>query len=180
MEEEILSAKKIVMVIAFNEFRDEEYFLPKEILEQAGLEVKTASNKSGTALGADGGHVPVDYLVGELDVNNFDAIVFVGGPGCLVNLDNENSYRLAKEAQAGNKILAAICISSVILAKAGVLKGKQATVWSGPLDKSAIKILEQNGAAYKPESVVVDGNIITGEGPAVAEKFAEAIINKLK
>ena len=52
--------KKAVMIIAFRDFRDKEYFVPKEILEKAGIEVKTASNKKGTAIGADGGDTEVD------------------------------------------------------------------------------------------------------------------------
>ncbi len=83
-----MSGRKILMVIAFKDFRDEEYFVPKEILEKAGAEVKVASNKTGQALGADGGEANVDYLVQGVDLNNFDAVVFVGGPGCLTNLDN--------------------------------------------------------------------------------------------
>lgn len=175
-----MSGRKILMVIAFKDFRDEEYFVPKEILEESGAEVKTASSKTGYALGADGSETAVDYLVQDVDLNNFDAVVFVGGPGCLANLDNENSYNLAREVVAKNKILAAICVSPVILAKAGVLNGKSATVWSSVMDKSAIKILEQNNVIYKEGKVVVDGRIITGNGPAAAIEFTEAIIKILK
>lgn len=177
---QVLSDKKIVMVIGFKDFRDEEYFVPKEILEKAGAEVETASNKIGEAMGTDGGQAPVDYLIEDVDLNNFDAVVFVGGPGCLVNLDNENSYNLIKQTVAKDKLLAAICVSPAILAKAGVLKGKQATVWSSSLDKSAVKILQDNGAIYKPENVVTDGKIITANGPDAAREFAEAIIKILK
>ncbi len=180
MPEKILEGKKIVMVIAFKDFRDEEYFVPKEILEGSGAEIKTASNKEGMAIGADGGEVLIDYKLEDIDLNNFDAVVFVGGPGCLANLDNENSYNLVKETVAKNKLLASICVSPVILAKAGVLKNKSATVWSSALDKSAVKILEENGAVYKPESVVVDGKIVTADGPDAAAKFADTLIENLK
>jgi protease I len=180
MPEKILEGKKIAMVIAFRDFRDEEYFVLKEILEKSGVEIKTASNKMGQGLGADGGQVQIDYLISNVDMNNFDAVVFIGGPGCLENLDNENSYNLAKETVAKNKLLAAICVSPAILAKAGVLKGKKATVWSRPMDKSAIKILEENSVIYQPESVVVDGKIITANGPDAAAKFVNTLIENLK
>lgn len=175
-----LQGKKIVMVIAFQDFRDAEYFIPKEILETAGAEIKTASNKKGTAIGADGGDVEVDLLVSEINLAEFDAVVFVGGPGCIENLDNETSYRLARETVSQNKVLASICISPVILAKAGVLEGKKATVWTSPMDKSAARVLEENGAIYEDKPVVVDGKIITGDGPSAAQKFGEAIVNTLK
>lgn len=167
--------KKIAIVIAFRDFRDPEYFIPKQILEEAGAEIKTVSNKTGIAIGAEGGEASVDLLVSEIKPADFDAIVFVGGPGCLKNLDNENSYKLIKETVAQNKVLASICISPVILAKAGVLKEKKATVWSSPMDKKPVKILEENEAIYQPEPVVVDGRIITADGPVAAEKFGRTI-----
>jgi len=177
--QEDLKGKKIVMVIAFRDFRDVEYFVPREILETARAEVKTASNKKGIAIGADGGDVEVDLLVSEINPADFDAVVFIGGPGCLGNLDNEDSYKLARETVSQNKVLASICISPVILAKAEVLEEKKATVWSSSLDRSPVKILEENGAIYQAESVVVDGKIITANGPAAAKKFGEAIVQAL-
>lgn len=173
-----VEGKKAVMVIAFRDFRDPEYFIPKEILEKAGIEVKTASNKMGTAIGAEGGDTKVDLLVSEIDVNNFDAIIFVGGPGCLDALDNEDSYKVAKEAIENNKVLAAICISPVILAKAGVLKGKNATCWTD-FTKSQARILEKEGAIFVERDVVVDEKIVTANGPEAAEEFAKAIVEVL-
>lgn len=177
--DKVLENKKIAMLIAFRDFRDAEYFAPKRVLERAGAEIKTASNKMGLALGAEGGDVRVDFLIKDLNPAEFDAIVFVGGSGCLGALDNEDSYRLAKEAVSQNKVLAAICVSSVILAKADVLKGKRATVWSSEADKQPIKILIENGAIYIPRPVITDGKIITAEGPTVAEEFGEAIVKVL-
>ena len=175
MPKKTLEGKKIVIITAFRDFRDEEYFVPKEILEEAGAEVKTASNQKGTAIGADGGEVEVDLLVSEINPVDFDAVVFIGGPGCLTNLDKEDSYKVAQETVSQNKVLASICVSPVILAKAGVLEGKKVTVWSSPLDKSPIKILEDNGAIFENKPVVIDGKIITGNGPDAAEEFGEKI-----
>ena len=176
---ENLVGKKIAMIIAFRDFRDAEYFVPKEILEKAGIEVKTASNKKGIAIGADGGDVKVDLLVSEINPAEFAAVVFIGGSGCLENLDNESSYRVAQETVSQNRVLASICISPVILAKAGVLEGKKATVWSSVMDRSPIKILQNNGAIYEDKRVVVEGKIITGNGPEAAEEFGKAIVEAL-
>jgi len=169
---------KVVMNIAFRDFRDAEYFVPKEILEKAGVEVKTASNKMGTAIGADGGDTPVDLLVSEINPAEFDAVVFVGGPGCLDALDNEDSYRVVRETISQDKILAAICISPTILAKAGVLEGKRATCWTDPLGSQA-RILKEHGAIFEKKPVVVDGKIITANGPKAAKEFGEVILNLL-
>lgn len=172
--------KKVLFVIAYKDFRDEEYFVLKEILGNAGVKIKTASNKIGQALGTEGGQAPVDFLVAEANLADFDAVIFIGGGGALENLDNEQAYRLIKETVKQNKILAAICIAPAILAKAGVLQNKKATVWTSPMDKSAVKILKKNGAVYQSQPVVVDDKIITADGPEAAAEFGKTIANLLK
>jgi protease I len=170
--------KKVAMVIAFRDFRDAEYFVPKEVLEKGGIEVKTASNKLGIAIGADGGDAKVDLLVSQINVDNFDAIVFVGGPGCPKYLDNEKTHKVAKEAIEKNKILAAICIAPTVLSKSGIFQGKKVTGWT---DAFLIqrKILEKNGAIFEEKPVVVDGNIVTANGPKSAKEFGEKILELL-
>jgi len=174
-----LGNKKIAIIIAFRDFRDQEYFIPKQVLEGAGVEITTVSASLGVAIGADGGEVRIDILLENLKPENFDAVIFIGGPGCLKYLDNENSYKVIKETISKNKVLGAICVSPVILAKAGILEGKKATVWSSPLDKSQIRILEENGVVYQSGLVVIDGKIITGNGPLAAKEFGEAIVRGL-
>ena len=179
MPEKALENKKIVMIIAFRDFRDEEYFIPKVILEGVGAKIQTASSQKGTAIGASGGEVEVDLLLGEIDPADFDCVVFIGGAGAPKHLDNEDSYRIARETIAQKKVLAAICIAPAILAKAGVLEGKKATVWTSTIDKSAARILEENGTEYISDPVVVEGNIVTGAGPFAASQFGEKIIEVL-
>lgn len=179
MFQEILN-KKAAMIIAFESFKDEEYFRPKEILEKAGLEIITVSNQLGSARGAEGGESQIDIPISQFQVDDYQAVIFVGGPGCLKWLDNQLSYQIAQESVRQNKILAAICISPVILAKAGVLEGKKATVWSSLMDRNSVKILQENGAVYQDKEVVVDGKIITANGPRAAQAFAESIIDALR
>lgn len=169
--------KKVAIIIAFKDFKDEEYFTPRQLLEEAGAEIKVVSDELGMASGVDGGEVEVDLKLSDLNVSDFDAVVFIGGPGALNHLDNEDSYRVAKDVVAQDKILAAICISPIILAKAGVLQDKKATVWTSPLDKNPKKVLEEGGAEYQEKDVVVDGNIVTANGPGSAKEFGEAILS---
>ena len=180
MPKNSLEGKKAVIVVASRDFRDPEYFIPKGILEKVGFKVKTASDKPGMALGADGEKAKIDLLLKQVAVDDFDVVVFIGGPGALKHLDNEESYRIAKETVLKGKILASICISPVVLAKAGILKGKRATVWSSPMNKKPILELENNGALYEKGPVVIDGSIITANGPQAAEAFGKAIIDILK
>lgn len=170
---------KSLIVIAFRNFQDQEYLVPKRILEKAGIQTETVSNKKGTAIGVFGETVLINKTITEIQINNYDILIFVGGGGCLSNLDNQDSYKIIREAVASNKILASICISPVILAKAGVLKNKKVTVWNSPMDQYPIRELEKNGALYQDDSVVIDDKIITARGPEVAELFGEAIVKLL-
>jgi len=174
-----LTNKKVVIVIANKDFRDEEYLVPKKVLENRGVAVKTASDKLSIAKGTGGTEAKVGLLVSDIKPADFDAVIFIGGAGALVCLDNEDSYKLTQLTIEQGKILAAICISPVILARAGVLKDKQATVWSNPLDKSSIEALKENGAKYVDGTVVVDGQIITANGPSAAKEFGEKIVEEL-
>jgi len=174
-----LQGKTIAMVTAFRDFRDIEYFIPRDVLAGAGAKIVTVSSQKGIAIGADGGEATVDLGVSEFKVEDFDAVVFIGGPGMAKKLDDEGFQKIARDTIKADKVLGAICISPALLANAGVLEGKKATVWSAPLQKEAIKILQENGAIYEDKTVVVDGKIVTGNGPEAAKEFAQALIEVL-
>ena len=167
----------LLFIIAKKWFRDEEYFIPRDVLVAAGHMVVTASNEQAgaVAVGSKGGEAHIDAHIADVKIAKFNAVVFAGGQGAVENLDNEESYRLIREATAAGKLLGAICIAPTILAKAGVLRGKRATVWTSSTDKSPIAILENNGAVYVDAPVVEDGIIITANGPKSAQAFGEAL-----
>ncbi len=171
---------KVALIIAFRDFRDEEYFIPREKLEEAGFEVLTASTSKGKALGKLGGEAESDLLIEDLDVSDYNAVLFIGGPGAHKLIENEQCRRIAREALKEEIVLGAICIAPAILARAGVLKRKKATVWSGAMDKSAVKILKEEGADYLPEPLVESDNVVTASGPDSAQAFAEKIIKKIQ
>jgi protease I len=171
---------KILMVVAPRDFRDEEYFIPKEIFEKNGYKVLTASISCKMAIGRFGGEAEIDLEVSKANADNFDSIVFVGGSGVSNFIDDKDFHSLAKEAVKAGKVVGAICVAPAILAKAGILKGKNATVWHSTMDKSAMWILEGAGAKLGSSYIVIDGNIITACGPENSREFAKAIIKMLK
>ena len=73
------------------------------------------------------------------------------------------------------KVVSAICLAPVILANAGVLKGRKATV-SG----QEAKAIEAKGAVYTQPGVTVDGNIVTGNAPKSSKLFGETICGLLQ
>jgi len=170
--------KKVAIIIASKDFRDEEYFITKEVLESNNITVKTVSDEN-KAIGKFGGEAKVDITIDKLNIDNFDGIIFAGGSGALERLDNQVSYDICNECVEKEKILAAICISPVILANAGVLRGKKATVWSSNMDKSGIHSIQEKGASFEQKSVIVDKNIITGENAEASKEFGEVIVKVL-
>ncbi|MFA5392624.1 MAG: DJ-1/PfpI family protein [Candidatus Paceibacterota bacterium] len=172
--------KKILMIVAFKDFKDEEYFITKEVLEKAGFLIETTSSQKGMALGTEGGEAVITLLPNEVNPQNYEGIVFVGGSGMGKELENQEFQKLAQEFVKNDKIVAAICVAPGLLAKAGVLNNIKATVWSSVLDKSQVKILEENGAIYNKGPVVIDGKVVTADGPDAAQEFGKAIVSLLK
>ncbi|MEM7819282.1 MAG: DJ-1/PfpI family protein [Candidatus Aenigmatarchaeota archaeon] len=166
--------KKVLMIIAPKDFRDEELFETKEIIEKIA-EVKIASTTIGTVKGMLGKSVNPDIPLARVNVDDYDAIIFVGGVGASVYFKSATALNIAKNAYEKGKIIGAICIAPSILANAGILKGKKVTSWP-----SEASNLRSNGAFYTGSPVEIDKNIITANGPQSAKKFGEAILEALK
>ncbi len=164
----------VLLIIAQNGFRDEEYFKPKQILESAGYKVVTASAQAGLARGKLGGTTQADISIKDVKVEEYAGIIFIGGPGAADYFVDKTALDLAKEAYEKDKVVGAICIAPGILARAGILKGKKATVYPSELDT-----LKNKGAHYINRPVVVDGKIITANGPDAAESFGKEIVKLL-
>jgi len=173
----LIEGKKVAMVIAYSDFQDMELNVPKALLEKEGAIVTIVSSKLGIAKGMYGTKIKTDVLIDELNVANFDAVVFVGGMGVKQYWKDPKAHAIAQDAIKKGQVLAAICWAPVILANAGVLEGKQAT---GHTYEDAHQILKRKGADYTGKSVTVDGNIITAFGPSSANSFAKAVIEALK
>jgi len=165
---------KIGILIAHNGFRDEEYWVPKKMFEESSCQIITISSKKTPAISKFKETTPVDIVIGDLNMDEIKSLVIVGGPGTQEYFDNLLVHKLARETLEKNKILAAICIAPVILARAGLLAGKKATVFPTGREE-----LEKADAKYVDEAVVSEGNIITANGPQAAQSFAERILSRL-
>ncbi|MBN1621432.1 MAG: peptidylprolyl isomerase [Endomicrobiales bacterium] len=169
-----LSAKKALFIVAPRNFRDEEYFEPKKILTDAGVKVITASLTMGELTGVMGGKTNSEIVLSKADANDYDAVVFIGGPGAYVYFENPAAHKITKDAAKNGKIIGAICIAPTTIAKAGVLKGKKATGFS-----SVKSELTSNDAEFINAPVVEDGKIITASGPEAAKDFGFALLRAL-
>jgi protease I len=164
---------KVAIVIAHQNFR-EELFVTKQTLEKREVEVVVASSALTPAKGMFGGSYRPDVLLKDVDINDYEALIFVGGMGATEYWDNKTAHNLVKSALEKNKIIAAICIAPITLARAGILKGKKATVW--PSEAHQLKV---EGAIYTDNAVERDGLIITANGPQAAKEFGKTILTAL-
>ncbi len=167
-------AKKAVLIIASRNFRDEELLGTRRELEKANVDTVIASTKTGIIKGTHGVRVEAAILVNDIVVDDYDAIIFVGGPGAKEYFDSSAALNIARQAADKGKVLAAICIAPAVLANAGVLDGVKATCFSTEKYK-----LKKAGAEYTGADVERDGLIITADGPRAATQFGKTIADAL-
>ncbi|KUG20629.1 MAG: DJ-1/PfpI family protein [Methanomicrobiaceae archaeon] len=169
---------KLLLAIAPERFRDEELEKPSEIFAEAGIEYDIASTRTGACSGMLGCTAEATLTFEEADPDSYDGIVVVGGMGAKEYLWEDEPLRTLVRAFFGQgKVVAAICLAPVVFARAGILGGRQATVFS--TDESR-REMEKGGANLVKIPVVADMQIVTASGPDAAAAFAETIIQKLE
>ncbi len=167
---------RVAMIIASKGFQPVEYEVPKKILQEAGFTVVTVSDKVGNAISKDDTKAHIDMALNDMQVVDFDGLIFIGGPGAMEHLDNDLSYRKIQEAVQLGKLIAAICIAPRILAKAGALVTKRATGWNE--DGLLHEIFQKHAVVLDTDAkVIIDGKRVTATGPEVAQEFAQAILS---
>ncbi|MDR2431680.1 MAG: DJ-1/PfpI family protein [Candidatus Margulisbacteria bacterium] len=163
----------ILFLLVPDGFRDEEYAVPRRILLNAGLEVTTASAAVGPLRGKKGlVTAQVDITLDKVSAADYQGLVIAGGQPTYWY--DETVLRLTREFAADGRLVAAICISGLIPAQAGVLRGGEYTVFPSP---DALADARKHDAVYVDRPVVVSGNIITARDFAAAEEFGRAIVD---
>ncbi len=121
----------------------------------------------------------VDYLIGEIDVDSFDALAIPGG------FEEYNFYRdayderfleLIRAFKAKDKIIASICVAALPVGKSGILKDKKGTTYKNPVRRDALKSF---GVQVINQPIVIDDNIITSWNPSTAVDVALLLLELL-
>ncbi|MDD5614561.1 MAG: DJ-1/PfpI family protein [Candidatus Omnitrophica bacterium] len=162
------------MVVPKNGYRDEELFVSKEVFQDHGFKADIASSSLGKCSGMLGQDIYAEFTMDSIIIDDYVAVVFIGGIGAKEYWNNKKAHKIAVEAYKKGKVLAAICTAPVTLANAGLLKGKKSAVSEFLKDK-----IERKGAIYTIRGVEADGNIVTSSGPASSEGFAYKVIELL-
>ena len=171
-----MSTKKIALVIAHHGFQPVEFNDTREVLEKNGYPVITVSDKMGKTVDADGQPGPeVTVAVDQLNLAEYAGVFLIGGSGSMKCLDNEKVYTLMRSVRDAGLLWGAICVAPRILYNAGLINGARITGWDGDGKLKA----SCPAAQIIDTRVVVDGTLITAQGPAAAREFGQAIVDTL-
>ena len=163
-----LAGKKVLMIIAHKDFRDEEYREPRKVLEDAGAQVIVASSSMNVCKGMLGMQVKPDVLYTDVKGDDCDAVVFVGGTAPRSTGRTRRPTARPRGRQGGEDRLGDLYRARDPLRTRGSSR-KEATVW--PSESGQI---EGKGARYRKAGVVRDGRIVTADGPESAAVREEA------
>ena len=167
--------KKVALFIE-NGSEELEFIAPLDIMRRANLEVDLISaNNEDFITSSHNVKIIVDKKIEEVNnILDYDAIVIPGGmPGSTLLRDNKKIIEFYQTMYNSGKLVAAICAAPIVLSAAGITNDKEVTSYPG-FDK------EINYKNYNSEkAVVIDKNVITAQGPAVAILFGYEIVNYL-
>ncbi|KAL2490765.1 Protein DJ-1C [Abeliophyllum distichum] len=144
-----------------------------DILRRAKANVIIASvEKSLQILASRATKLVADKMISSAAESIYDLIILPGGILGAERLQKSKVLKkLLKEQELAGRLLGAICSSSTILQKQGLLKDKR--VPTHPL------VISNLNNVVDGARVVIDGKLITCKGFATATDFALAIVAKL-
>jgi protein deglycase len=122
-----------------------------------------------------------EALLGEINADDFDALVIPGGfddAGFYEEALSEPFLEVIRNFDRRKAPIAAVCVSALSLGAAGVLTGKRATVYHqvGGARKAE---LERYGAIFVDEPLVIDGHLMTSTGPGTGIEVALKLLERL-
>ncbi len=169
-----LEGKRILMFVE-DLYEDLELLYPKIRLTEAGAEVTVAAPQTGkTYHGKHGYPFKATVSFDEIQAEDFDGVILSGGfaPDRLRRFDKVKA--LTQSIHDAGKLVAHICHGGWIAISAGIMKGHTCTSTPGIKDD-----LENAGARWVNQPVVVDGNMISSRNPDDLPVFCREIIRFL-
>lgn len=117
----------------------------------------------------------------KIDLKDYDALAIPGGfedAGFYEDAYDERFLNLIQEFDKDGKIIAAVCVAAMPVAKSGVLRGRKATTYDLS-DGVRRKQLADFGVIVQDKHVVIDKNIITSTGPATGLEVSFKLLEML-
>ena len=165
-----------IAVIITDMFEDSEYNQPAEAFKSAGHELVHVGVEAGkTVTGKkEGTPVTIDKSVGQVSVEDFDALLIPGGYSPDKLRVDQNAVQFAGGFVKSGKPVFSICHAPQLLITADVLRGRKITGYT-----SIVQDIKNAGADFLDREVVVDGNLVSSRNPGDLPAFIEASLDKL-
>lgn len=166
-----LSNRPHLAVLTTDGFQDMEVIVPIGYLVNKCVDITVIGPNKGRikAFNSDFEMI-IENEVGEVNIDDFDALFIPGGKAPAALKDDESSVNFTRDFFMTGKPVAAICHGPQVLAAAGVLLGVTTTGVSKIKNE-----LEKAGAIYKDEELVIDDNLITSRVPEDLPVFVKAV-----
>jgi protease I len=170
-----LKGKKVAF-LATDMVEQVELTEPWKTVEQAGGRPELVSLEPGEIQGFDhydkADKFSVDRTVGEVSIDDYDALVIPGGVGNPDTMrTNEDAVSFVRDFFESGKPMAAICHAAWMLVEADVVRGRRLTsFWSIKTD------VQNAGGNWVDEEVVVDGSIVTSRNPDDLPAFKRELV----
>lgn len=172
--------EKKVAILATDGFEESELKSPKQAMEKAGFQVEIVSIDRGNIKSWTKGNwsneYAVDKILKEVTSKDYNALVLPGG---VINPDklrvNESALKFVRGFFEEHKPVAAICHGPWTLINADVVEGRTMTSYH-----SVRKDLENAGANWVDQEVVVDQGLVTSRSPQDLEAFNAKVIEEIK
>jgi protease I len=161
---------KTLLAFVDDSYEDLELWYPKLRLEEAGYAIRLGAKELKTFKGKHGYPATADLLISECRSGDFDGLLIPGGfmPDKLRR--DAKVLSLTRESFEQGKLVAFICHGGWIPISARILKARRATGSRGIKDD-----LENAGALWVDEPVVIDGNLVSSRTPLDLPWFARAM-----
>lgn len=122
-----------------------------------------------------------NYLLPDIDLNEFDALAIPGGfepSGFYDEALSEPFLNVIRHFATQDQCIASVCVSSLCLGEAGILEQRNATIYHQDGGRRKQQ-LEATGACFVDRPIVVDGRIVTSTGPGTAIEVAFELLAQL-
>jgi len=169
-----LAGKKVAILVA-DMYQELEFWYPYLRLKEEGAEVLAVGPEAKEYKSKLGYPAKADLGAKDVRAPDFQGVVIPGGYAPDYLRRSPELVRFVKDMAEAGKPVAAICHGPWMLCSARVVKGKRVTSFFAIRDD-----LENAGAIWVDEPVVVDGNIITSRMPQDLPLFLKAVIEALR
>lgn len=174
---------RVLMVLPSRGLWLNDYRPVRKRLEELGAKVITASGpgmRSVPDMEDQANGIPVDVVLWpEMDVSDYDAVVFVGRftPEFASGKGGYAAATVIDRFRKKNAVLAAICEGEGVLAVHGFLNGKSAAGNPAIRDNPSVRSLP---IKWSERTVETDGRVVTASAPEHATAFADALLKVLR